>query len=296
MTGIFRSAARGEEAAGRAGGCVPGTGCTNRQSRVDRAGDGDVVAVLGACGSARDRLIVLLMVRAGLRRGEVLGLRRSDVHLLADSRAARAAGSTRPHLHVVRRENNVNGAIAKSRRQRAVPLDFLTVQAFDTYEFERMTVPAAASGDFVFVNLFRGTLGAPMRLDAVNDLVGAAARRAGIDPAPRPHQLRHAFASNVLDAGGTLEETQDLLGHASIASTQVYTHPDPARLRAAVDAVPSPRAASPACRRTWLAPADLLAYLRGHWAIEMHHYVRSPGVGLAVASCGADATRVSFSC
>ena len=52
---------------------------------------------------------------------------------------------------------------------------------------------------------------------------------------------RHAFASNVLDAGGTLDEAQDLLGHVSISSTQVYTHPDPARLRAAVDAVPSPR-------------------------------------------------------
>ena len=79
-------------------------------SRVDRAGDGDVVAVLGACGSARDRLIVLLMVRAGLRRGEVLGLRRSDVHLLADSREL-GCGIVRPHLHVVRREDNVNGAI-----------------------------------------------------------------------------------------------------------------------------------------------------------------------------------------
>ena len=124
-------------------------------TRVDRADDSDVVAVLGACGSARDRLIVLLMVRAGLRRGEVLGLRRSDVHLLADSRQL-GCGILRPHLHVVRREDNPNGAIAKSRRQRAVPLDFLTVQAFDTYEFERLAVPAAASGDFVFVNLFRG--------------------------------------------------------------------------------------------------------------------------------------------
>jgi len=234
------SAARGEDA---------GTGWRMRarhrlhepQSRVDRADDSDVVAVLGACGSARDRLIVLLMVRAGLRRGEVLGLRRGDVHLLADSREL-GCGITRPHLHVVRREDNPNGAIAKSRRQRAVPLDFLTVQAFDTYEFERMTVPAAAaSGDFVFVNLVRGTVGAPMRLDAVNDLVGAAARRAGIDPPPRPHQLRHAFASNVLDAGGTMDEAQDLLGHASISSTQVYAHPDLARLRAAVEAVPSPR-------------------------------------------------------
>jgi integrase/recombinase XerD len=207
---------------------------------VDRASDGDIVAVLGACGSARDRLIVLLMARAGLRRGEVLGLRRSDVHLLADSREL-GCDVVRAHLHVVRRDDNPNGAFAKSRRQRAVPLDFLTVQAFDTYEFERMTVPAAASGDFVLVNLFRAPLGAPMRLDAVNDLVAAAAHRAGI-AGHRPHQMRHAFASNVLDAGGTLEEAQDLLGHASITSTQVYVHPDPGRLRAAVDAVPSPRA------------------------------------------------------
>jgi len=207
---------------------------------VDRAGDGDIVAVLGACRSARDRLIVLLMARAGLRRGEALGLRRSDVHLLADSRGL-GCEIARAHLHVVRREDNPNGAIAKSRRQRAVPLDFVTVQAFDTYEFERVRVVAAAASDFVFVNLFRAPAGAPMRLDAVNDLISAAARRAGIDPPPRPHQLRHAFASSVLDAGGTLDEAQDLLGHASISSTQVYAHPDPARLRAAVDAVPGPR-------------------------------------------------------
>lgn len=79
-------------------------------------------------------------------------------------------------LHVVRREGNPNGAIAKSRHQRAVPLDFLTVQAFDTYQFERMTVPAAAGSDFVFVNLFRAPAGAPMRPDAVNELIRAAAR------------------------------------------------------------------------------------------------------------------------
>ena len=80
-----------------------------------------------------------------------------------------------------------------------------------------------------------------MRLDAVNDLVAAAARRAGLDGPPTPHQLRHAFASNVLDAGGSVDEAQELLGHASVSSTEVYAHPDPARLRAAVDAVPSPR-------------------------------------------------------
>src|ERR1022692_423339 len=207
---------------------------------VDRASDADIVAVLGACRSARDRLIVLLMARAGLRRAEVLGLRRSDVHLLLDSRVL-GCEVTRAHLHVVRREDNPNGAVAKSRRQRAVPLDWVKVQEFDIYDFERMRVARAAGSDFVLVNWFREPAGAPMRLDAVNDLVAAASRRAGLQYVLTPHQLRHAFASNVLDAGGAIDEAQELLGHASVSSTQVYTHPDPARLRAAVDAVPGPR-------------------------------------------------------
>ena len=121
---------------------------------VDRASDADIVALLHACRSARDRLIVLLMARAGLRRGELCGLRRSDVHLLTDSRAL-GCQVARTHLHVLRREDNPNGAWAKSRRQRSVPLDFLTVQAFDTYALERASVPRAADGDFVLVNLFR---------------------------------------------------------------------------------------------------------------------------------------------
>jgi site-specific recombinase XerD len=56
-----------------------------------------------------------------------------------------------------------------------------------------------------------------------------------------PHQLRHAFGSNLVDAGGSLDEVQELLGHASLSATEVYLHPDPGRLRAAVDRVPSPR-------------------------------------------------------
>ena len=210
------------------------------EAPVDRASDAQIVALLKACRSARDRLIVLLMARAGLRRGEVCGLRRSDLHLLADSRPL-GCEVARAHLHVIRREDNTNGAWAKSRRQRAVPLDFLTVQAFDTYEFERMRVPRAAWSDFVLVNLFREPVGAPMRPDAVGELVTAACARTGLERSVTAHQLRHACGSNLLDAGGALDEAQDILGHASPSATQVYLHPDPARLRAAVDRVPSPR-------------------------------------------------------
>ncbi len=87
------------------------------ETAVDRASDEEIVALLGGCRSARDRLIVLLMARAGLRRGELCGLRRSDVHLLLDSRLL-GCETGRAHLHVVRRDN-ANGAWAKSRRQRS---------------------------------------------------------------------------------------------------------------------------------------------------------------------------------
>jgi integrase/recombinase XerD len=93
----------------------------------------------------------------------------------------------------------------------------------------------------VLVNLFRRPTGAPMRLDAINDLLAAASRRAGIDPPIRPHQLRHAFGSNS-DAGTGIDVIASLLGHSWVSSSQAYVHPDPARLREAVDRVPSPLA------------------------------------------------------
>jgi integrase/recombinase XerD len=206
---------------------------------VDRASDAEITAMFAACRSARDRLIVLLMALVGLRRGEVVGLRRSDIHLLPDSSALGCAveGS---HLHVVRRDN-VNKAWAKSRRSRAMPVGFLIVQAFDQYDAERVAVPAAAGSDFVLVNLFREPIGAPMRPDALNELFDALVARAGLDRAISPHMLRHAFGSNLADAGGALDEIQKLMGHARPSSSDPYLHPDPGRLRAAIDRVRTPR-------------------------------------------------------
>jgi integrase/recombinase XerD len=105
------------------------------ETMVDRATDAEVVALLRACRSARDRFIVLAMARAGLRRGEVCGLRREDMHVVAD---AAVLGCPFPgaHLHVHRRDNP-NGAWAKSRRERVVPLDELLVLAYDSFWLER---------------------------------------------------------------------------------------------------------------------------------------------------------------
>lgn len=205
------------------------------RQRPERASDDDVLSLLRACLSARDRLLVILLARAGLRRGELVGLRREDIHFLVDSSIL---GCSFPgsHLHVVRRQN-INGAWAKSRNSRIVPVDSVVVDAHDQYFSERAVSVAARESDFVFVNLFRAPIGAPMTPAAVNELLAAASRRAGLNPAVHPHALRHGFASNVLDAGGSIDEVQELLGHASISSSQVYLHPAPERLRAAVERV-----------------------------------------------------------
>lgn len=210
------------------------------ETAVDRASDQEVLALLHACRSARDRFIVLGLARAGLRRGELCGLRREDMHLLVDTTAlgCQVPGA---HLHV-RRRPNPNGAWAKSRRHRAVPVDDLFVLAYDTYWLARDGCRPARDCDFVLVNLFRAPLGAPMRPGALNELLADLSRRAGLARMVHPHMLRHAFASNVLEAGGALDEAQVLLGHARISSTQPYLHPSHERLRTAVERVGVPRA------------------------------------------------------
>jgi integrase/recombinase XerD len=202
---------------------------------VTNATDEEVLALLGACRSARDRLIIVCLARAGLRRGELCGLRREDVHLVVD---ARHLGCTveREHLHVQRRENP-NGALAKSRRVRVIPVDSLVVLAFDHYAVERDACRPARVCDFVLVNLFREPVGAPMRPGALNELLADLSRRAGLQRPVHPHMLRHSFGTSLMAAGGTLDETQVLLGHGAITSTQAYLHPSQERLRAAVERI-----------------------------------------------------------
>jgi integrase len=210
------------------------------ETRIDRAGDEEVLALFRACRSARDRLIVLLLARVGLRRGEATGLRRSDLHLLPDSTVlgCDVRGS---HLHVVRRENS-NGAWAKSRYTRAMPVDFLVVRAVDQYVLERQERLGDATGDFLLVNLFRPPLGSPVTPDALNELFEQLCVRAGLGRKVTPHMCRHAFASNLADSGSALDEIQRLMGHVSPSSSQPYLHPSAGRLRDAVERVATPRA------------------------------------------------------
>lgn len=192
----------------------------------------DMEALLGAARSWRDRFVLVLLWFCGLRIGEALGLRRCDLHLVG-SATSLGCGVPGPHIHVVARDNP-NGARAKSG-DRAVPVRAEVLSCYDRYLAERDSCPAAQASDFVLVNLFHPPLGQPMRADTVRAWMADASRRAGLDHEVRPHMFRHATATELLARGVGLDVVRELLGHASLRSTEIYAHPAPDTLRAAVD-------------------------------------------------------------
>lgn len=209
------------------------------ENTVTGATEEEATALLRACRNARDRLIIALAVRVGMRRGEIAGLRLEDLHLTLGRRAGCQVEG--PHLHVVKR-TNPNRAAAKSRRSRELPCDPLVVRLFDDWAAERDDVPGAADCDFVLVTLSGPRTGCAIRPGLINEVFEALVQRAGLDRGIHPHMLRHSMISNVLDHGGTLDEAQALAGHANPDTTSHYNHPATSRLRAAVERVPNPRA------------------------------------------------------
>lgn len=169
----------------------------------------------------------------GLRVAELCGLRLSDLHLVPSAAhlGCRVGGA---HLHVVRREDNENGALAKSLWPRVVPVAKELVWLHDAYRAERDRVPEAAESDYLLVNLWRPPLGRALRLDMVEQLFVRLSAKTGFRA--RPHMLRHSFASELALATKDPALVKELLGHASVTSTDVYMHARWDDMRAAVDA------------------------------------------------------------
>lgn len=116
----------------------------------------------------------------------------------------------------------------KGSKERLVPVGGPARRALERYLREvRPRLDKGAGAGRVFLN----ARGRPLRREAVWTLVSASARRAGITKKVSPHTLRHTFATHLIEGGADLAAVQELLGHADISTTQIYTHLDRDYLR-----------------------------------------------------------------
>ena len=157
----------------------------------------------------RDRALFELLYAAGLRVSEAAGLDLEDVDF--SSRLARVAG--------------------KGNKERIVPFGEEAEEALRAYlparAARRRRFEAPGEGEPLFVNARGGRL----TTRSMARLLKSRLRAAGLPAAISPHALRHTFATHLLSAGADLRSIQELLGHASLSTTQKYTHLDAARLR-----------------------------------------------------------------
>jgi site-specific recombinase XerD len=167
-----------------------------------------------ASNAVRDRAILELLYASGMRVSELCSARVQDIDLNA-------------------REMRVFG---KGSRERVVLLNESACQWLKQYLEKRLekrprseneAQPALAADEPLFVS----RQSTPLSTRSVHRIVLKYARLAGIDKVITPHTLRHSFATHLLEGGADLRVVQDLLGHSSISTTQIYTHVSMERLR-----------------------------------------------------------------
>lgn len=154
----------------------------------------------------RNRAILELFYASGLRVSELAGLQLSDLHF--DEHFLRCVG--------------------KGRKERVVPVGKDAVERIRQYIKEvRPKLSPGPQEQTVFLS----SRHQPMSRKTIWDMIKKCARAAGITKTIYPHTLRHSFASHLLANGAPLRIIQEMLGHADIATTQIYTHVDPDRLK-----------------------------------------------------------------
>lgn len=172
----------------------------------------------------RDRALLELMYSAGTRASETVGLDRSQLDM--------GAGLAR--------------VFGKGRKERLAAVGSHAVEALREYLTDpARPEPRAAAGDAVFLNLRGGRL----TTRSLERIVAKHLLTAGIDRPATPHTLRHSFATHLLDRGADLKSVQELLGHAHLVTTQIYTHVSIERLRGVYEKA-HPRARSGTRPRT----------------------------------------------
>lgn len=156
----------------------------------------------------RDRALLELLYATGCRASEVSDLLLADVHL----------------------QEGYCRCTGKGRKQRLVPIGEAARSQIKVYlEKERGRLAARAPSSPEWLLLSKA--GRRLRREAIWELVKKYAARIGAPASISPHTLRHSFATHLLAGGADLRQVQELLGHASIATTQIYTHVDRSRLK-----------------------------------------------------------------
>ena len=156
----------------------------------------------------RDRALLELLYATGCRASELSGLRLRDMQL--DERFCKVHG--------------------KGNKQRIVPLGDATIAAIREYlQRQRPALARHRPDEPDWLLLTRS--GRQLRREAIWELVKKYALIADVDVAISPHTLRHSFATHLLAGGADLRQVQEMLGHANISTTQIYTHVDQSRLK-----------------------------------------------------------------
>jgi integrase/recombinase XerC len=155
--------------------------------------------------ACRDTLVIELFYGAGLRISELIGLTWADIQA----------------------SEGVLRVMGKGRKERSCPLTRSGFAVLDRYR--RNFAIALQPGDPVI----QGTTGKAISARAIQSSLKTYLQAADLPADLTPHKLRHAFATHLLDAGADLRSVQTLLGHASLATTQIYTHVGIQRLRQA---------------------------------------------------------------
>jgi integrase/recombinase XerC len=159
---------------------------------------------------ARDRAILETLYSTGIRVSELVGINRGDIDESGEAMIVRGKG----------------------RKERIVPLGSHALFSLRHYVTMLQSDPRGTAGNApLFINKHGGRLSTR----SVRRKVSKYLAKAGLDPDISPHTLRHSFATHLLDNGADLRSVQELLGHQSLSTTQVYTHLTSQRMREAYD-------------------------------------------------------------
>jgi integrase/recombinase XerD len=153
----------------------------------------------------RNKAIIETLYGAGLRVSELVGLRLTDVHFNEGYVAVTGKGS----------------------KQRLVPIGTKAIKEIELYLHDRQGMKIIHDGNILFLNRRGRKLSREMVFIIIKDL----AIRTGIKKKISPHTFRHSFATHMVEAGADLRAVQEMLGHESILTTEIYTHIDRGFLR-----------------------------------------------------------------